>query len=164
MHEPLDFAEAASRARVIAVALAQGRSLDLWSLALVTLALAGLLWVPFPLLASISLLVSILVGVGQKVFALRVAFDAVLFHHWAEAWNSNGAEGRDPNALATDLMMFDQALADCGLGAPRDDVVHDLHSRLRGAARLLRRQALALAIQFVAMVIAMVLVLLSRLG
>lgn len=164
MLDSLNFPEAAARARVMATALALGRSLDLWSLALAALALAGLLWLTLPLTTSIGLLLSILAGVGQKVFALRIAFDAALFHHWAEAWNSNGAEGRDPNALATDLMVFDRALADCGLATPRGDVVRDLHSRLRGAARLLRRQVLALTIQFVAMVIAIVAVLLSRPG
>ncbi len=164
MHEPLNFAEAASRARVMAAALSMGRSLDLWSLALVMLALAGFLWVPLPVSSSISLLVCIVAGGMQKILALRVAFDAALFRHWAKTWSSDAAQGRDPNALATDLIVFDQALADCGLGTPRGDVVRDLHSRLRGAARLLRRQALALAIQFVAMVIAMVAVLLSRPG
>ncbi|MCD6705941.1 MAG: hypothetical protein LT080_05725 [Thiobacillus sp.] len=61
-------------------------------------------------------------------------------------------------------MAFDQALADCGLTTPRGDVVRDLYSRLRSAARLLRRQVLALAMQFVAVVIAMVAVLQSRAG
>lgn len=159
-----NFAEAAARARVMATALALGRSLDLWSLALAALTLAGLLWLTLPLTTGIGLLLSILAGIGQKIFALRVAFDAALFHHWAEKWSIDGAEGRDPNALAPDLMVFDRALADCGLATPRGDGVRDLNSRLRGAARLLKRQVLALAMQFVAMVIAMVAVLLSRAG
>lgn len=164
MRDSLNFAEAAARARVMATALALGRGLDLWSLALAALALAALLWLTLPLTTSIGLLLSILAGAGQKIFALRVAFDAALFHHWAEAWNSNGAEGRDPNALATDLMVFDRAVADCGLVTPRGDAVRDLHSRLRGAARLLRRQVQAVAIQFATVAVAMVALLLSRAG
>ena len=164
MLDSFSLAEAAARARVMATALALGRSLDLWSLALAALALAGLLWMTFPQTASIGLLLSILAGAVQKIFALRVAFDAALFHHWAVAWNSNGAEVHDSNALATDLMVFDRALADCGLATPRCDVVRDLNSRLRGAARLLRRQVLAVAIQFAAVAVAMVAVLLSRAG
>lgn len=164
MPDSFNLAEAAARARVMAAALVLGRSLDLWSLALAALALAGLLWLNLPLTTSIGLLLSILAGVVQKVFALRVEFDAAIFHHWAVAWNSNGAEGRDPNALATDLMVFDSTLADCGLATPRGDVVRDLHSRLRGAARLLKRQVLAVAIQFAAVAVAIVAVLLSRTG
>jgi hypothetical protein len=164
MHEPLNFAEAAARARVMAAALALGRSLDLWSLALVMLALAGLMWATLPLTTSLGLLVSILAGVGQKVFALRVAFDAALFRHWAEAWSHDATLGRPPTALDADLRIFDQALAACGLGKTRGDAVRDLCSRLSGAVRLLRRQALALAIQFAAIVIAMAAILLSRAG
>lgn len=164
MLDSFNLAEAAARARVMATALALGRSLDLWSLALAALALAGLLWLTLPLTASVGLLLSILAGVGHKIFALRVAFDAALFHHWAEKWSCDGAEGRDPNALATDLMVFDRALADCGLATPGGDVVRDLNSRLRGAARLLKLQVLAVAIQFAAVAVAMVAVLLSRAG
>ena len=163
MPDSLNFAEAAARARVMATALALGRSLDLWSLALAALALAGLLWLNSPLTTSIGLLLSILAGAGQKVFALRVEFDAAIFHHWAVAWNSDGAEGRDPNALATDLMVFDSTLADCGLANPRVDGVRDLNSRLRGATRLLKRQVMAVAIQFAAVAVAMA-GLLSRTG
>jgi hypothetical protein len=159
-----NFSEAADRARVMAAALALGRRLDLWSLALAALALAGLLWLTLPLTTSIGLLLSILAGVGQKVFALRVAFDAALFHRWAEKWSSDASENRDPNTLATDLMVFDRALADCSLAIPRGDGVRDLNSRLRGAARLLKRQVLAVAIQFAAVAVAMVAVLLSRVG
>jgi hypothetical protein len=164
MHEPINFAEAAARARVMATALALGRSLDLWSLALVMLALAGLLWVTLPLTTSIALLVSILAGFMQKLLALRVAFDAALFRHWAEAWSRDATQGREPTALDADLRIFDQALAACGLGKIRDGAVRDLRSRLRGVVRLLRRQALALAIQFAAIGIAMVAILLSGAG
>lgn len=162
MLDSFNLDEAAARARVMATALALGRSLDLWSLALAALALGGLLWMTLPLTTSTGLLLSILAGVGQKVFALRVAFDAALFHHWAEKWSSDEVEGRDPNALATDLLVFDRALADCGLATPRGDGVRDLNSRLRGAARLLKRQVLAVAVQFAAVAVAMVAVLLPR--
>ena len=164
MHEPLSFAEAAARARVMATALALGRSLDLCSLALVVLALAGLLWVALPLTTSIGLLLSILAAFMQKVFALRVAFDAALFCHWAEAWDRDSTQGRDSIALEADLRIFDQALVACGLGKTRGNAARDLCSRLHGAVRLLRRQALALAIQFSALAVAMAAMLLSGAG
>lgn len=151
MIEPLGFAGAAARAHVMATALALGRSLDLWSLALVTLALAGFMWLSLSLSSGICLLVSILAGGGQKIFALRVAFDAALFRHWAEVWRSAADHDLAPAALAADLAAFDHALAACGLRAPAVEAVRDLDSRLRGAGKLLRLQALALAIQLAAM-------------
>ena len=152
MIEPLGFAGAAARARVMAAALALGRSLDLWSMALVTLALVGLLWLSLPLSSGICLLASILAGGRQKIFALRVAFDAALFRHWAEAWRRAADQGLDQAALVADLAAFDHALAACGLRAPAVEAVRDLDSRLHGAGKLLRQQTLALAIQFAAMI------------
>lgn len=152
MFEAPSFARAASHARTIASALALGRSLDQWSLALVILALAGTLWLSMPLLSTICLLVSILAGGAQKIFALRVAFDEALFSHWAETWAGAATEGLDPAALTADLAAFDQALDACGLRAHPRGAIRDLDSRLRGAWILLRRQALALAIQFASMI------------
>lgn len=164
MLDLLNFAEATARARVMAAALALGRSLDLWSLALAALALAGLLWLTLPLTTSVGLLLSVVAGLAQKILALRVAFDAAIFHHWAESWSGGCAEGRDPSALVAELMMLDQALAGCGLAATQNDRVRDLSSRLRGAERLLKWQVLAFTIQFVAVVAAVMVVLLSRAG
>lgn len=154
MSEPPGFAGAASGARTIATALALGRGLDLWSLVFVVFALAGLLWAPLPLLSSICLLASLSAGSMQKIYSVRVAFDAELFRYWAETWSNAAIQGCDPAALVTDLAALDQALAACGMRAPVDGTARELDSRLRGAGKLLGRQALALAIQFASMVVA----------
>jgi hypothetical protein len=156
MTEALGFADAASRARTMAAALALGCSLDHWSLALVVLAMAGLLWAPSPLSSSICLLASLLAGGAQKIYALRVAFDAALFRYWTETWAAAATQGSYPAALAADLAALDQALAACGLCAPSEGTLRGLDSRLRGAGKLLRWQALALAIQFAAIIVALV--------
>lgn len=155
MSEPLGFAGAASCARTMAAALALGRGLDRWSLALVALALAGLLWAPLPLSSSVCLLAALLAGGAQKIYALRVAFDAALFRYWAETWAAAATQGRDPAGLAADLATLDQALAACGLRASSEGALRGLDSRLRGAGILLKRQVLALAMQFVAMMVAL---------
>ena len=155
MPEPLRGAGAAAGARVMAAALALGRSLDLWSLSLLAIALASLLWVPLPLAPRIGLLISLSAGAMQKIFALRVAFDAALFRHWAENWadtRDNAAARPDPASLAADMAALDQALALCGLRAHQGGAPRDLDSRLRGAWKLLRAQALALAIQLAAII------------
>ena len=153
------------QAWVMAAALALGRSLDLWSLALLGIALASLLWVQLPLAPRIGLLISMAAGAMQKMFALRVAFDAALFRHWAANWTENWADTRDnpaarpdpdaradPASLAADLAALDQALALSGLRAHQGGASRDLESRLRGAWKLLRAQALALAIQLAAII------------
>jgi hypothetical protein len=101
-------------------------------------------------------LASILAGGAQKIFALRVAFDEALFRHWAEIWPSAATQNLDSTALAADMKVLDQALADCGLRAPPDGATRDLDSRLRGAGKLLRWQVQVLAIQLAAMIIAVV--------
>lgn len=68
MTESLTLAAAASRAGVGAAALALGRSLDHWGLALVILALLALSWLPLQLPPSILLLVSLAAGTVQKHF------------------------------------------------------------------------------------------------
>ena len=159
MPEPLRGAGAAAGARVMAAALALGRSLDLWSLSLLAIALASLLWVQLPLAPRIGLLISMAASAMQKMFALRVAFDAALFRHWAETWaetwvdtRDNAAARPDPASLAADLAALDQALALCGLRAHPGGAPRDLDSRLRGAWKLLQAQALALAIQLAAII------------
>lgn len=164
MIEPLCLAGAAARARVMAAALELGRGFDQWSLVLVTLALVGLLWASLPLSSTICLLVSLLAGGTQKIFALRVAFDEALFRHWAETWSSAATLGLESTTLAEDLAALDQALATCGLRAHSGGAARDIDSRLRGAGKLLRRQALALAIQFVAMIVAMATIYLPSAG
>lgn len=156
MSECPDLKGAASRAHTIAAALDLGRSLDLWSLALVTLALISLLWISFPLSSTICLVGSILAGGTQKIFALRVAFDAALFRHWTDAWSKAATQCSGSTMCAADLASFDQALAACGLRKHPDDAARDLDSRLRGAGELLRWQVLALVIQLAAMMVAVI--------
>jgi hypothetical protein len=157
MIEPSHFAGAAARARVIASALALGRSLDLWSLTLVAVALlAGFLGLSLPLVPRICLLMSILAGGAQKIIALRVAFDAALFRHWAQAWASAASQGLDPAGLETDLATLDQVLATCSLRTPPSGPVRDLDRRLRGAWRLLRQQVLVFAMQLAAVLAALI--------
>jgi hypothetical protein len=137
---------AAERARVMAAALGLGARLDAWSLALVLVAATGILVARPPLLSGVLLLVSLAIAGVQKVLALRVAFDESLFRYWAMVWSADAVPPPDPLA---DLGALDQALAGCGLRpSPKAGVVRDLASRLGGTVGLLRRQALALALQF----------------
>lgn len=156
MNEPISFGDASARAQTIANALALGRSLDLWSLILAALALAGLLGVSLPVSSTICLLVSVVAGSAQKIYALRVAFDEALFRQWAETWRNAANQGPAPAQLTADLAAFDQALAACSLRAPYGGAPRNLNSRLHGAGKLLRRQVLALAMQIAAMIGAMV--------
>ncbi|MGV8892729.1 MAG: hypothetical protein ACOH2K_07305 [Burkholderiaceae bacterium] len=170
MLEPLSCAAAAARAQVIAAALALGRSLDLWSLVLFTVALVSILWLSLPLLPTIFLLASLLAGGAQKICALRVAFDAALFCHWAEVWRSQSSETSvaqqkpDTTALMADLASLDQVLTMCGMRAAPDSACRDLDSRLRGAWGLLRQQILTCAIQCAALLGAIVAVRLLPAG
>lgn len=153
-----NFSTAAARARVAACGLALGRQIDIWSLALTVLALAGLLWAAqqsAALLPQACLLVAVLAGGMQKIFALRVAFDAAIFRDWAERWDRVALAGNgDPaGALAADLLAFDRALAANGLCAAPGNVVRGLDSRLLGTGRLLRWQLIACAAQFIAMIV-----------
>lgn len=72
------------------------------------LALAGLLWLTLPLTTSGRPAAVDTGGVGQKVFALRVAFGG----HFLATGPKNGAVTRKvATPLATHLMVFDRALA-----------------------------------------------------
>jgi hypothetical protein len=156
MIESSHFATAAPRARVMAAALALGHRLDLWSLMLVTVALASVLALPLPLTPKIFLLISILAGGAQKIIALRVAFDARLFCDWTQCWTRATAQRPASPGPEADLAALDQVLATCGLRAPASGPLRDLDSRLRGAWQLLRQQVLIWAIQFVAVLAALV--------
>lgn len=145
MAEPMVL-QAATKARVAAAGLLVGRGIDHWSLALTVLALAAA-WVmpPTELLPQLLLLLVIVAGGAEKLFALRVAFDASLFAQWAESWQ----QAAEPGTIEADLAALDQALAACGLRANAGEV-RELDRRLVGAFSLLRRQFALLALQFVA--------------
>ncbi|MBK6630541.1 MAG: hypothetical protein IPG33_05570 [Betaproteobacteria bacterium] len=131
-------------AGVTAALLGLGRRIDLWSLALLLVAIivlaisAGVL-VPW---RSGCLLVSVLAGIAQKYFSLRVALDAALFKRLAnhEFRKSSVQDGET-------LMALDSAMADCGLIKAQGGLPRDLTDRCRGAMRLLYSQAICMALQ-----------------
>ncbi|QTH13673.1 hypothetical protein [Pseudomonas corrugata] len=126
----------------VASLLRRGHSLDQFSTGLTLLAaLLGLgQWLvgsvdPWLLLFSITLFS---LGVLQKYWALRVAFDADLFQRVAD--------GIQP--LAERTQALDQALSTLGL-QPAERAGRPWSERSHGALRLLRRQSLLLAAQIV---------------
>jgi hypothetical protein len=139
-----DTRRTAATAALVAASLGHGRSLDRLSQGLLLLALAALL-VPGLGATACGLLLASLIPAGVQAYhAFRCGLDAHLFAHWARHWPAAGSQ---PDA---DLNAFDQALAHCfgmrpdaaGTLTPRP-----LDDRARGALRLLRRQAMALACQ-----------------
>lgn len=124
----------AMQAEVMSAALAQGRRLDAWSLGLTLLALTALLWQPSAdSWRSGCLAACVAAGLGQRIFAVRTAFDATLFRQLS----------------AGTIDALDAALAACGLRANAGKT-RDLDSRCRGALKLLRWQAGLAAVQFMA--------------
>ena len=143
-----DNRDAAARAALTAATLAQGRGLHLLSLCLLLPALATLLLAPGGPARSTCLALSLVAGAVQAYHALRCGLDAVLFAHWARCWSAPAEVD-----VEADLQAFDRALAeDFGRSplAPRP-----LAGRVRGALGLLRRQALALALQGLTLLAAM---------
>lgn len=138
-----DSRQAAATAALAAASLGHARSLDQLSQGLLLVALAGLLMPGLGATAGGLLLASLIPAGVQAYHAFRCELDARLFDHWARHWPTPGSQ---PDA---DLSAFDQALAACfemrpdAAGAP----TRPLEDRARGALRLLRRQALALACQ-----------------
>ncbi len=149
---------AANRARFMANALSLGRGLDWWSLALLLLALLGLLWLPLTQPSKIFLCASLVAACAQKLFALRVAFDEAVFRHWAKKWTENlaacGTTDESIETLAADLAAFDQALNGSSVISNAKSKVRDLDNRLRGAMGLLKKQALLFTLQVFTMVCA----------
>lgn len=131
----------AATAALVAASLGHGRSLDRLSQGLLLLALAALL-VPGLGATTCGLLLASLIPAGVQAYhAFRCSLDAHVFAHWARHWP---AVGSHPDA---DLGAFDQALAHCFGARPGAATPRPLDDRARGALRLLRRQALALACQ-----------------
>ena len=152
MPENHPFPQAVSDARTMQAALSLGRRLDLWSLLLALLALAGLFGLPIAWVTRTGLLVSLLAAGVQKYFALRVAFDEQLFSNLAKQWTDE-APTENASALAA-LAALDQSLARCLQCPPKTGPVRDLNSRLQGASRLLKRQILAFSVQFASLLAA----------
>lgn len=137
---PDDTRAAAASAALTAATLAQGRSLHLLSLALLLPALATLLLAPGGPARVACLALSLVAGAVQAYHAVRSGLDAALFAHWAACWSEPTLADVD-----ADLQAFDQAL-DSAFGQPAR-APRPLAERVRGALGLLRRQALALALQ-----------------
>lgn len=137
-----DTRHAAATAALTAAGLGHARSLDRLSQGLLLLGLAALL-VPGLGATTGGLLLASLIPAGVQAYhAFRCGLDAHLFAHWARHWPTAGS------APEADLHAFDQALAQCfGMrpGAAGAPTPRPLEDRARGALRLLRRQALALA-------------------
>ena len=138
---PDDTRAAAASAALTAATLAQGRSLHLLSLGLLLPALAALLLAPGGPARVACLALSLAAGAVQAYHALRSGLDAALFAHWARCWSAPAAVDVD-----ADLQAFDQALGSA-FGQPAR-ASRPLAERVRGALRLLRHQSIALAVQF----------------
>ncbi|MBS1190307.1 MAG: hypothetical protein H6R10_2099 [Rhodocyclaceae bacterium] len=134
----------AARAGVAARFLALGSVIDRTSLAFLLLALATLLWTETPPPAGPALLVAVIAGLGEKYFALRVAFDRDVFKDWAEHW-----EKSDFPAPEADLAAFD-----AGLGHPAGGPPRPLEDRVCGALGLLKWQAAFALVQILALLAA----------
>ncbi|MFJ3483813.1 hypothetical protein ACIPL1_10590 [Pseudomonas sp. NPDC090202] len=127
---------------VLASLLRRGKSLDELStgLALVGTLIAaghGLLVAVSPWIAAFGVALLIM-GLLQKYWAIRVAFDADLLQRLADS----------PQALADNTEALDHALATLAL-QPADKAGRPWNLRLRGALALLYRQAALLAAQIV---------------
>ena len=154
MPETAALEEAAAKVRVMASALSIGRRLELLSLLLLAIALVLPAIVGLPLQARIGFLVSILAAGLQVYFGLRVAFDARIFEDWSRRWDRMRSLVSDTPSLEFELASFDRALGFCGLrknSVTPNSPPRGLESRLLGASRQLKRQALALLVQFVAL-------------
>lgn len=126
--------------QLVAMLLRQGRSLDQLSSGLSLLALGlglaiALLSMPSPCTATVAASI-VLLGLVQKYWALRVAFDAELFALLAA----------DASRLDQRTQALDQALANLDL-QPANNAARPWFERGRGALRLLRIQSLVLAAQ-----------------
>lgn len=131
---------------LVAALLRRGRSLDHCSSALSLLAVVfGLApWLGTPASLALALLCAALLiaGLAEKYWALRVALDAELFQHLAQAGEQ----------LDNQTRALDQALQNLGLqNAQQVGRTWDLRSQ--GALGLLRKQALCLLLQIVIVVL-----------
>lgn len=113
--------------------------IDGWSRPLALLALAGLLLPQVTATSAAALAASVLLGLLQGYWALRLAFDRPLFAHWTVA--------ADEDATSA-LAAFDAALS--GLGWPVADAGRPLAPRVAGARALILRQGQAFAAQLLA--------------
>ena len=129
---------------VVASLLRRGRALDNLSTGVMLLGLAlglGQLWISTvsPLLLILVAAI-VLIGLIEKYYAFRVAFDADLFQNIAN----------DANQLNDRTVDLDHALTTLGL-LPVDKQTRSWAVRSQGALKLLRQQVLFLALELVLM-------------
>jgi hypothetical protein len=126
--------------QVVASLLRRGRALDQLSTGLTLLGVVfGLLQLLLITPVALGLLLSgwlIVLGLLQKYWALRVAFDADLFD----------AVAQDADAVPHRTVDLDQALQSLGL-QPANRAGRPWAERQRGALKLLRNQAVLVAAQ-----------------
>jgi hypothetical protein len=144
---------------VVAALLRQGALLHgLSRLALLVALLAGLVfvarrqvaWLPALLCAA-----SVLGGFAQTFFAVRVGLDAALFERLARLADVGGAE------LAAATVALDTALQR-QFALPESSRGRDWAQRIAGARRLFRLQQLALALQWLALLAALMVFAVQR--
>lgn len=150
---------AGQRAGLTALWLEAGRSLDCLSMALTLLALAAALWSGGNGLAQFILLLGVLSGGLEKIYALRVAFDQRIFSAWAGQWPA--AADFDPDVA---LAEFDQALGRMHRHSSTAPATRGLDERIAGACALLRKQGGCLACQFLVLLAAAGLKLIGLFG
>lgn len=134
---------------IVASLLRRGKALDNLSTGLTLLCLGFgliqlLITTPNALLL-IVVVIGVLLGILEKYYAMRVAFDADLFHVVA----------RDPQRLTDRTAALDDALGQLGL-APVDKAGRSWAARSQGALKLLRQQVLFLAVQLLVVLSAIV--------
>lgn len=129
----------AAVAAVTAGRLALGASLEVLSMTVALLALAGLVFAGTP--ARLACTLSLALAAGQFGYALRVRFDRQIFALWAARWRAPGAR-QDAHMAA-----FDGVIGRCG-------EQRGIQARAAGALRLFHRQAALLAAQALALGVA----------
>lgn len=134
---------------IVASLLRRGKALDNLSTGLTLLCIGFglvqlLITVPNALLLVV-VVIGVLLGILEKYYAIRVGFDADLFHMVAS----------DPQWLSDRTAALDDALAQLGL-APVDKAARSWASRSQGALKLLRQQLLFLAVQLLVLLSAIV--------
>ena len=138
MDERQKLVKVQTQAAVTAAWLASGRLLHQFGLALSLVALAGAFWGGLAPLARLLLLVTLILGVVETAYALRVAFDQRLFAAWAA---QAGFRPED------ELVIFDEVLTQMQLRRPAASF-RNFEQRIAGACGLLRKQASCLLLQF----------------
>jgi len=136
-------ASKAVKASVVAGLLAIGVRFDIASVLLSLVACMLLVFYPLERLPTAAICLMLVAGVVQQIIAMRTAFDQYIFASWAQLWRTESVNTDD------EMDSFDQALADIGL-LPNVNRTRSLDERITGALRLLRHQALCVALQVAA--------------